>query len=402
MNKKQYNNIINHSLQYDCKDSENPLDTARIIFNNMGVALPQGTIKEVYDTISTGEYMGWKKCTLEEAKEAANNGIAAMGISENKIVVLSAEDDEQPVSQTNSVLTLTDNTPAVAVANLQYYSYSYGSTTGGSTTIPTIQRSIFGSIEYNGYIYDIFVPNHMESSINPIWYTVDTQIKHTGNFDFWKFIAGLSFPNQEGGITASNGDFRNNLNNSVICRPEMKNKIGIFSLFAGALNSASDSYNEIFLKFTFQKTSDNKRRVIIEAGSTDAERTFNNLNSDIPISAYYNNAGSTLVQVGIELAVGNLYEEITGNPKDLLAIYDCEITIDSRHKNDCGAVSYLWIDMYGILRETPIIYPKDKVSFGIQHGIFGSGEFESFYNPVLLGSFEAKNEYQQLFNNFII
>ena len=136
MNKKQYNNIINHSLQYDCKDSENPLDTARIIFNNMGVALPQGTIKEVYDTVSTGEYMGWKKCTLEEAKEAANNGIAAMGISENKIVVLSAEDDEQPAQQTASVLTLTDNTPAVAVANLQYYSYSYGSTTGGSTTTP--------------------------------------------------------------------------------------------------------------------------------------------------------------------------------------------------------------------------------------------------------------------------
>ena len=134
MNKKQYNNIINHSLQYDCKDSENPLDTARIIFNNMGVALPQGTIKEVYDTVSTGEYMGWKKCTLEEAKEAANKGIAAMGISENKIVVLSAEDDEQPAQQTASVLTLTDNTPAVVIANLQYYSYSYGSTTGGSGT----------------------------------------------------------------------------------------------------------------------------------------------------------------------------------------------------------------------------------------------------------------------------
>ncbi len=134
MNKKQYNNIISHSLQYDCKDVENPLDTAKIIFNNMGVALPQGTIKEVYDTVSTNEYMGWKKCTIEEAKEAADKGVAAIGISENKIVVLSAEDEEQPVTQTASVLTLTDNTPAVAVANLQYYSYSYGSTTGGSTT----------------------------------------------------------------------------------------------------------------------------------------------------------------------------------------------------------------------------------------------------------------------------
>lgn len=51
-----------------------------------------------------------------------------MGISEDKIIVLTAEDEEQPVSQTNSVLTLTDNTPAVAVADLQYYAYRYETT----------------------------------------------------------------------------------------------------------------------------------------------------------------------------------------------------------------------------------------------------------------------------------
>ena len=128
MNKRQYNNIIEHSLQYDCKKTDSSLDTARTIFNNMGVALPQGSMKEVYDTISTNEYMGWNKCTLEEAKEAANNGTAAIGISEDKIVILSAEDEEQPAPQTASVLTLTDNTPAVAVANMTYYTYSYDNT----------------------------------------------------------------------------------------------------------------------------------------------------------------------------------------------------------------------------------------------------------------------------------
>ncbi len=97
----------------------------------MGVALPQGTQKEVYDTISTNEYMGWRKCTLEEAKEAANNGTATIGISEDKIVILSAEDEEQPAPQTASVLTLTDTTPAVAVADLQYYTYSYSTTNYG-------------------------------------------------------------------------------------------------------------------------------------------------------------------------------------------------------------------------------------------------------------------------------
>ena len=32
MNKKQYNNIIMHSLQYNCKDSKTLLDTAGLIY----------------------------------------------------------------------------------------------------------------------------------------------------------------------------------------------------------------------------------------------------------------------------------------------------------------------------------------------------------------------------------
>lgn len=146
MNKKQYNNIIEHSLQYDCKDTTNSLDTARIVFNNMGVALPKGTIKEVYDTVSTNDYMGWRHCNFEKAKEAANNGIAAMGINQDRIVVLSAEDTEQSVAQTASVLTLTDNTPAVAVANLQYYIYNYDCTTCTTCTspyVPTNDRYLY-------------------------------------------------------------------------------------------------------------------------------------------------------------------------------------------------------------------------------------------------------------------
>ncbi len=151
MNKKQYNNIIEHSLKYDCKETDSSLDTARTVLNNMGVTLPQGTQKEVYDTISTNEYMGWRKCTLEEAKEAANNGVAAIGISEDKIVILSAEDEEQPAPQTASVLTLTDTTPAVAIADLQYYTYSYSTTNGGNnsgTTTYSLDPFHYSNIEF--------------------------------------------------------------------------------------------------------------------------------------------------------------------------------------------------------------------------------------------------------------
>lgn len=92
----------------------------------MGVALPQGDVKQVYDTIKTDNYMGWKSCTMKEAQEAADSGTAAIGISEDRIFVLSVNDEEQPVAQTASVMTLSENTSAFAVDGLEYYSYSYG------------------------------------------------------------------------------------------------------------------------------------------------------------------------------------------------------------------------------------------------------------------------------------
>jgi len=131
MNKKQYNNVIENTLKHEQTDDS--LSTARAIFDNMGVALPQGDMKTVYETIKTDNYMGWKSCTMQEAQEAADKGVAAIGISEDKIVVLSANDEEQPVAQTASVMTFNENTSAYAVDGLQYYAYSYGTTT---TPIP--------------------------------------------------------------------------------------------------------------------------------------------------------------------------------------------------------------------------------------------------------------------------
>ena len=99
MNKKQYNNVIDYTLKHDeSANSDDSLVTARAIFKNMGVALPNGTMEEVYETIKTDNYMGWKACSMQEAQEAANNGTAAIGISKDRIMVLSASDEEQPVA----------------------------------------------------------------------------------------------------------------------------------------------------------------------------------------------------------------------------------------------------------------------------------------------------------------
>lgn len=130
MNKKQYNDVIEHTLQYEqSAQTDDSLATARAIFDNMGVALPQGDMKTVYETIKTDNYMGWKSCTMQEAQAAADRGVAAIGISEDRIVVLSAIDEEQPVTQTASVMSLDENTSAFAVEGMRYYSYSYGTTT---------------------------------------------------------------------------------------------------------------------------------------------------------------------------------------------------------------------------------------------------------------------------------
>lgn len=126
MNSKQYNNVIEHTLKHE--QTEDSLSTARAIFNNMGVALPQGDIKTVCETLETNNYMNWKSCTMQEAQAAADRGVAAIGISEDKIVVLSANDEEQPVTQTASVMTLNENTSAFAVDGMRYYAYSYGTT----------------------------------------------------------------------------------------------------------------------------------------------------------------------------------------------------------------------------------------------------------------------------------
>ena len=151
MNKKQYNNVIDYTLKHE--QTVDSLSTARAIFNNMGVALPQGDIKTVYNTIKTGKYMGWRACGVKQAQTAADNGIAAIGINEDTIIVLSANDDEQPVIQTATVMAIDENTSAYAVDGLQYYSYSYGmnggSTTGsGGNTTTTIPISYCGGSNY--------------------------------------------------------------------------------------------------------------------------------------------------------------------------------------------------------------------------------------------------------------
>lgn len=118
MNKKQYNSVINNTLR--CRQCSDSLDTARLIFQKLDVTLPQGDLKQICQALETKDW-GWQTCTRQEAQKAANQGIAAMGISENEVLILAADDEETPVTIPVPVLLPSRQT---ADKELVYYSYT--------------------------------------------------------------------------------------------------------------------------------------------------------------------------------------------------------------------------------------------------------------------------------------
>mgnify|MGYP003290872659 CR=1 FL=1 len=187
MNKKQYNSVIDYTLKSEkALESDDSLSTARAIFKNLGVALPQGDIKRVFDTIKTNSYMGWRSCTMEEAQEAANKGTAAIGISENKIVVISANDEEQPVTKTASVMPLDENTSAFEVSGLLYYSYGYGSTGCGGDTC---QQNTWNEIVFSNLDTLHGLARQYDSG-NQIKLTLQFIRRSVYNGNNWDIVAG--------------------------------------------------------------------------------------------------------------------------------------------------------------------------------------------------------------------
>lgn len=95
MNSKQYNNIIDWTIKHEVSvNSGDSLEIAKAIFKNMGIPLPNGNLKNISNILKTGNYMGWKSCNMKEAQENADNGIATIGINNDRIVILSATDEE--------------------------------------------------------------------------------------------------------------------------------------------------------------------------------------------------------------------------------------------------------------------------------------------------------------------
>ena len=124
MDKKQYNNIIDWTLNNDEKaQSEDSLTVARTVCTNLGVVLPQGDLPQVAEILATDDYMGWHACTKEEAQAAADSGIPAIAVGNDSVTVLAAVDDEQLMSPLS-----TNNINIENASDQAYYTYIRGTT----------------------------------------------------------------------------------------------------------------------------------------------------------------------------------------------------------------------------------------------------------------------------------
>lgn len=172
MTGSQYNNVVRWTLaNMEAADS---LTAARAVFNNCGVAFPQGSCRDILLTLMSGEYMGWAPCTYAQAQEFANAGIAAVGIDTEHVVILLP--DETAVNRASSVMSASasayaaDSVAATERMSMQFYAYSAASTT---TTVqpstPSEPESLMTRDEYYNNIHatELIYPD--ESTYCNIW-----------------------------------------------------------------------------------------------------------------------------------------------------------------------------------------------------------------------------------------
>ena len=127
MNRQEYNRMIEETLKTKTAQTGDALATARAVLNRMGISLPQGDLKQVSEALATDDYMGWRKCTVKEAQEYANNGTAVVGVSDERIAVVAANKGQGAVTS-SAVMTLDENTSALAVSDTAFYASRAGST----------------------------------------------------------------------------------------------------------------------------------------------------------------------------------------------------------------------------------------------------------------------------------
>ena len=241
-----------------------------------------------------------------------------------------------------------------------------------------------GAIIYGGNTYNIFIPNSPKDLDG--W----TIVKNIEDKD-WKFFFSLGqflagFEADDlGGVATGEVD---------LLSKKQQIAAGAIGLGMGFVNSVlnSSDVEHVYYNVTFYQKND-KRRAVIEVGSSSRQNLANRYANDQPHSFMMENFSFSDVP-RISHIVKNWYFELTGERPMPWKEYDMEVTLDSAHKNS-KYFSYLWIDSNGTLMETPMVYENDKVEIGYRHGFFWS-EFTPLLNIPIDGSAPAPDLYQEM------
>ena len=99
------------------------------------MAFPHSNNLEVLTTLMSNAYMGWESCTFAQAEEAANYGIAAVGMDTDHLVVILPEDTtgltgvaSQDATQ-NPIARQAADIPLSERLSIQFFAYTSANTT---------------------------------------------------------------------------------------------------------------------------------------------------------------------------------------------------------------------------------------------------------------------------------
>ncbi len=130
----QYKNIIQWTLcNGEINEIGDPLNMARKIFDNLGVAFPKGDLTKIIDILKSSSYMGWRPCAKEDVQKYADLGVASIGIDLNHIVIILPDDKISNFAYDKSLEQITNDIAKhiSAIADeesheMLFFVYSYG------------------------------------------------------------------------------------------------------------------------------------------------------------------------------------------------------------------------------------------------------------------------------------
>ena len=186
----QYKNTINWTVE-QIENNTSDIQTAIDVFKNTGTALPHGNHKEILSTLLQDNYMLWEEVSRAEAQEAANNGIATVGVSNNKIIVIKPEEEEEDnLSINNPYILSIPNLSIEEMSGMNFFTYTAsrkkgsggGSTEEKESTLDKIKNKFPNGKYWNHVGMDYNNPDGYTNSKCPSHNSVATCNSFYGNY----------------------------------------------------------------------------------------------------------------------------------------------------------------------------------------------------------------------------